>query len=164
MKKNIVLIGMPGCGKTSIGKILSEKINLEFYDVDKYIEEMTDELISSLFKKGEEYFRDAESSAIKEICKKENIVISTGGGVIKREENIKELKEKGKIFFINRPLENIINDIDTDSRPLLKDKKSNLINLYNERYELYKKYSDVIINNNLDLHSVIDNIISNINR
>ena len=113
MKKNIVLIGMPGCGKTSIGKILSEKINLEFYDVDKYIEEMTDELISSLFKKGEEYFRDTESSAIKEICKKENIVISTGGGVIKREENIKELKEKGKIFFIDRPLENIINDIDT---------------------------------------------------
>ena len=69
---------------------------------------------------------------------KEKIIISTGGGVVKRKENIDFFKEKGIIIFIDRSVEDIINDIDTNSRPLLKDGISKLYNLYSERYNLYK--------------------------
>ncbi|WP_251861903.1 shikimate kinase [Clostridium sp. Marseille-Q2269] len=162
MKKNIVLIGMPGCGKTTIGKIIAKETGLKFYDVDEYIEITTNESILSLFKKGEEYFRNIETEAVKQISKKENIIISTGGGVIKREENIRYLKENGKIFFIDRPLNNILKDIDIEARPLLKDQKANLIKLYNERYKLYKKYSHFTVTNEEKLSLVVDAIMSNL--
>ena len=93
MWKNIVLIGMPGCGKTTLGKILNKELSMEFYDMDNYIERKTDKKISELFEKGENYFRDIESLACEELSKNKNVIISTGGGVIKRKENIDFLKE-----------------------------------------------------------------------
>ena len=93
MLKNIVLIGMPGCGKTTLGKILNKELSMEFYDMDNYIERKTDKKISELFEKGENYFRDIESLACEELSKNKNVIISTGGGVIKRKENIDFLKE-----------------------------------------------------------------------
>ncbi len=157
--KNIVLIGMPGCGKTTLGKIISKELKINFYDADYYIEEKCNKKISELFEKGEDYFRDVESRACIELAEKENVIISTGGGVIKREENIKNLKKTGIIIFIDRPVRNIIGDVDISKRPLLKDGKDKVLKLYEERYELYKKAADKIVVNDCDLYTLRDKII-----
>lgn len=80
MKNKVVIIGMPGSGKTTIGKILGEELNLKFYDMDEYIQERTSKSILELFKNGEDYFRNIETDICKELSKKQNILISTGGG------------------------------------------------------------------------------------
>ncbi|MBE6072767.1 MAG: shikimate kinase [Clostridium butyricum] len=159
MTKNIVLIGMPGCGKTTIGRILARELSMEFYDMDDYIEKKTKQKISELFEKGEEYFRNIESSICEELAKKESSIISTGGGVIKRKENIDFLKKNGVIIFIDRPVDNIIGDVDISRRPLLKEGKEKVLKLYEERYLLYKKYSDKIVMNNSDIYVTKDSII-----
>ena len=148
MGKNIVLIGMPGCGKTTLGKILNKELSMEFYDMDNYIERKTDKKISELFEKGENYFRDIESLACEELSKNKNVIISTGGGVIKRKENIDFLKENGIVIFIDRSVDDIIGDVDISKRPLLKEGKEKVLKLYEERYLLYKNYADEIVVNN----------------
>ena len=157
---NIVLIGMPGCGKTTIGKLLAEKLNKSFIDVDSYIEEVENRTIPEIFLQGESYFRDIETKAVKNVSKGEGQIISTGGGVIKRQENIEALKENGIIIFIDRPVEVIASDVDTENRPLLKDKKEALFTLYKERYALYKEYSDYQILNSDAIDSVLDKLLA----
>jgi shikimate kinase len=159
-KTNIVLIGMPGCGKTTIGKLLAEKLTKKFVDVDAYIEETQKRTIPEIFTQGENYFRDIESQAVKNVAKLESHVISTGGGVIKRRENIDALKESGIIIFIDRPIETIASDVDTENRPLLKDKKEALFALYKERYPLYKEYCDFRVENTKAIDTILDTILS----
>lgn len=163
MKDKVVLIGMPGCGKSTVGKLVSNELRLEYFDMDKYIENMTSKTIPELFEKGEEYFRDFETLACKELSQKRNILISSGGGVVKRKENIEILKKESLIIFIDRPLNNLLHDIDTSNRPLLKEGREKLINLYEERYELYKLYSDVILKNDRGLRDVADKVKKIIN-
>jgi shikimate kinase len=157
--KNIVLIGMPGCGKTLIGRLLSEKLNMEFIDLDMHIEKSSGLTISEIFKQGEESFRRLETQAISELVKSSYTIISTGGGVIKKNINIEMLKKLGLIIFIDRPIENIAADIKLKSRPLLKDGIQNLYRIYNERYEQYKKSSDITINNDSSMENVLEQII-----
>ncbi|MGN0143994.1 MAG: shikimate kinase [Clostridium sp.] len=156
MKSKIVIIGMPGSGKTTIGKILGEKLNLKFYDMDEYIQETRSKTIMELFEKGEDYFRDIETEACKELAQKKGILISTGGGVVKRKENIDILKEDSIIIFLDRPVEKILEDVDVSKRPLLKDGKEKLLKLYKERYDLYREAADKIIVNDTTMDSVID--------
>lgn len=158
MKDKVVLIGMPGCGKSTIGKLLSKELNLEFFDMDKYIENMTSKTIPQLFEKGEEYFRDFETLACKELCEKSNILISSGGGVVKRKENIEILKKESYIIFIDRPLENLLSDVDISNRPLLKEGREKLIKLYEERYKLYKSSADQIVINDKGVIDTVDEI------
>ena len=159
MWKNIVLIGMPGCGKTTLGKILNKELSMEFYDMDNYIERKTDKKISELFEKGENYFRDIESLACEELSKNKNVIISTGGGVIKRKENIDFLKENGIVIFIDRSVDDIIGDVDISKRPLLKEGKEKVLKLYEERYLLYKNYADEIVVNNKNIEDTKNKII-----
>lgn len=158
MKNKVVIIGMPGSGKTTIGKILGKELSLKFYDMDEYIQETTSKSIIELFENGEEYFRDIESDICRELSQKENVLISTGGGVIKRKENIDAFKENALIIFLDRPVEKILEDVDVSKRPLLKDGKEKVINLYKERYELYKKYADEIVVNDKDMRHVIESL------
>ncbi len=158
MDKNIVLIGMPGSGKTTVGELLSELLNLELYDVDQFLEKMEDKSIAEIFESGEKYFRDIETKAIETIISKNNIIISTGGGTIKSYHNMEMLKKNGLIIFINRPLMDIIEDVDIENRPLLKNGKEKMYELYHERYNLYKKYCDYEIINDKDISLVIDQI------
>ena len=161
MSKNIVLlIGMPGAGKTTVGMEVSSRINYNFCDMDKYIEEISNSTVKELFNISEDFFRDYETRACKELSDlDEKIVISSGGGIIKRKENIDFFKEKGIIIFIDRPVENIAKDIETSSRPLLKDGKSKLYSLYSERYNLYNDYCHYKIINDKDIEDTIDSVI-----
>ncbi len=157
--ENIILVGMPGCGKSTIGKLLAEKLEYEFCDLDDYIIEKENMSIEEMFEKGEEYFRDIESEAVRDACSFERTVISTGGGVVTREENIKNLKENGFIIFLDRPIENIIADVETDSRPLLKDGIDKLYDLLEDRYEIYRSACNIDIINDSDVTDLVDRIV-----
>ena len=163
LKSNIVLIGMPGCGKTTVGKVLAKRLGYKFCDMDSYIQEISKKTIKELFEPGEENFRDWETKACEELSRCNKTIIASGGGVVKREKNIEILKKSCTILFIDRPVERIINDVDINSRPLLKDGKERLYNLYDERYELYKKAADIQILNKGYLRDTIDIIINILN-
>ncbi len=143
-KINIVLIGMPGSGKSTIGKMLSEKLNKEFIDLDQEIVKKEKETINEIFKnKGEKYFRTLETNVIQEQSLKFNAVIATGGGTVLREENMNLLKSNSIVIYLMRNL----NDISINAeRPLLTN-RSQLQELYNQRHSLYCRYADVCINN-----------------
>ena len=159
-KENIVLIGMPGCGKSTIGKMLSEKLNKELIDSDVEIEKVINSKIKDfLTESNEEEFRDIESSVINNISLLNNKIISTGGGAVKRSSNIKSLKGNGLIIFIDRSIDNIKTD---DTRPLSSNVEK-LNKLYKERYPLYKKACDYEVSNNGDIHDTVNKIIELIN-
>lgn len=154
-KMNIVLIGMPSCGKSTVGKLLSQKTGKAFVDTDEAIVESQGMEIPAIFNdKGEEYFRDVEKDVAYNISKENNMVISTGGGIILNERNIHSLKGNGRIYFLDRPLEKLVA---TSDRPLSKSKDA-LGKLYEERYPLYKKYADVIINADGTVEDVVKRI------
>jgi len=158
MKNKIVIIGMPGSGKTTLGKILAEELNIKFIDMDEYIINKTGKTTVQLFEKGEEYFRDIESETCKELAEYDNVLISTGGGVIKRKKNVDVLSKEGLIIFLDRPVDNILGDVDVSFRPLLKDGKEKLLKLYDERYALYNEYAEETVKNDSDVRAVIDRI------
>lgn len=164
LKSNIVLIGMPGCGKTTVGKVLSKKLKYKFCDMDSYIQQISKKTIKELFEQGEENFRDWETKACEELVKLNNTIIASGGGVVKREKNIEILKKNCTILFIDRPVERILSDVDINSRPLLKDGKEKLYSLYEERYELYRNAADIIILNKGYLRDTIDIIMDILNK
>lgn len=144
--KNIVLIGIPGSGKTSMGRVLAETIGREFIDLDDLIVEREGQSISDIFEYGgEPLFRLAETEAIKAIAHKEGGVIACGGGVVLKEENMKCLSEKGIIVFLDRPAKDIINSLNLKNRPLLAGNPEALYKIKNERQALYEKYSDFTV-------------------
>ncbi len=161
--KNIILIGMPGCGKTTIGKELSKKLGLSFVDSDQYIEETQKVTISQIFTDfGEEHFRLIEMDALKELSKKSGMVLSTGGGVVERCENIDILKNSGIVVFINRPLDILLKTIDASKRPLLKDGKDKLKELYSRRIDLYRAACHIEVLNDSELEHIVENIIKEV--
>jgi shikimate kinase len=161
LNKNIVLTGMMGSGKTTIGKLLSEKLGMNFIDMDEYIEKFSGSTIKDIFKKGEDYFRTLESKAALKLSITNSTVISTGGGIIKKSSNIELLKKNGIIYFIDRPVDNIAADIEVSKRPLLSDDKDRLFEIFNDRYDQYIRYCDVIIKNDKDIQTAADLIIEN---
>ena len=163
MGRNIVLIGMPASGKSTIGKLLAKKMNYEYYDADRYLERKENVKISTLFsEKGEEYFRNLETKYLKELSQKNGIIISTGGGAVKREKNMQILGEKGIIVFLNRKIEDIAKE-NHEARPLLQN-IDNIYKLYDERIELYNRYSDIIVENDGTLKEVTDRIAEKIEK
>ncbi len=150
--KNIVFIGMPGSGKTTLGLLLAEKLKFPFIDTDDLIEKRTGMTIPLFFEEsGEEEFRKIESQVAKEIGKYQGHVISTGGGMILNPLNMESLSQNGTIIFLNRPLENLA----AEGRPLSNSLDS-LRKMSSKRIPLYKKYSEYIID-------VVENPYENIN-
>ena len=156
-KQNIVLTGMPTCGKTTIAKIISEKYDYEFIDTDDLIEQKINcKIVDFIKQNGEEKFRDIESEVIEEIRTKNHTVIATGGGAILRDTNVTNLKYNGKIFFINRSLENLKPTID---RPLTSDIES-LTKKYKERLPIYKNTCDIEIDGDMEIADKINLIVN----
>ena len=160
--KNIVLIVMMGCVKTTISQLLGEKLKREVIDIDQYLIEKHGCSISDMMSISEDHFRDLEQEACLELSKKEGVIISTGGGVIKRQENIDALKKNGIIIYLDRPIQNILTDIDTQSRPLLKDGPEKLYQLDKERRQLYMNACDIHIINDQSLEMIVNLIISKV--
>lgn len=160
--KNIVLIGMPGSGKSTIGRLLSQSLNMKFIDMDDYIVKTEGKSVKELFAVSEDCFRNAETRCSLELSNMNSVVVAAGGGIIKRKENIDYLKKNSIIIFINRPVEQIIKDIDYGARPLLADGKKRLYELYNERISLYKEYSEIEIENFGTIQDTLFKIIDSI--
>lgn len=141
-KENIVLIGMPASGKSTVGRLLCASMCRELIDTDSLIEKSENKSIPAIFAEyGEPYFRDAESREIKGIASLSGKIIATGGGAVLRAENVDALRENGRIYFIDRPLSDLI---PTSDRPLSSDKEA-ITKRYEERYEIYKAAADVTI-------------------
>lgn len=155
-KTNIVLIGMPGSGKSTVGKALAEKLGKEFIDTDEMITSSYGNISDIFAEKGEEYFRKAETEQVKIAAKRNCTVIATGGGAVLKKENMQALGQNGLIFFLNRPLEHII---PTSDRPLSSDYES-LKKRYDERYDIYVASADREIFVDGDVDSTVEKIIS----
>lgn len=158
----VFLIGMPGCGKTTLGRIAADRLGLKFVDMDSEIEKAEKRPISEIFSRdGEEYFRNIESETLKkELSGGGDKIISTGGGIVVREENIELLQNSGEeVVFINRPPEKIAEDIECSQRPLMKSGKDTIFRLYNERYRRYRRACSTEILNNSDLKSAVSALV-----
>ncbi len=138
-KENVVLIGMPGSGKSTVGAILSALLDRPMYDTDTLIEQSTGRVIGEIFANdGEEAFRDVESRVIAEQAACTGCIIATGGGAILRDGNVTELRRNGKLYFLDRPLSDLI---PTDDRPLAGSREA-IKKRYEERYERYCTVAD----------------------
>ncbi len=122
MKKNIILIGLMGAGKSTIGRKLAAILDMDFYDSDRVIEERTGVDIATIFEiEGEEGFRDREEQVIAELCEKDNIILATGGGSVLRESNRKMMKKSGHVIYLCSTAELLYSRIRYDkSRPLMQ--------------------------------------------
>lgn len=157
---NVLLIGMPGCGKSAFGKSAASSLNLEYVDMDSEIESREGKISKIFEEKGEDYFRAVETQVLVDCLKKDKCVISTGGGIVKNFENIEKAKAAGAyIIFIDRPLELILGDIDTSARPLLKDGADRLRGLYDERYDKYRAAANAMVINDGAFVTALNDIV-----
>ena len=157
--KNIVLIGMPGSGKTTLGKQLASRLGRTFVDADDFVVQLEGKTIADMFAVSEEYFRDAETRAAQELAKRRGLVVACGGGVIKRSVNIEIFKETGVVIFLDRSPDDIVTDVDVASRPLLKDGKQKVYDLYDERIALYRSAADYTIANDKKAEEILDELV-----
>ena len=144
---NLVLIGMPGSGKSTVGKILSRMLCMPLADTDALVEQTAGKTIPELFaQEGETAFRDRETAAARQAASLDNTVIATGGGIILRPENMAALSATGLVFFRDRDLADIL-WVDHMGRPLVGSDPDKLRLLYTQRIELYRKYAQYTISN-----------------
>lgn len=143
--KNLVLIGMPGSGKTKLSRLLSRRFGLKGLDTDEMVEQGAGKTIPELFAEfGEEHFRDLETAACRAAARENGAVIATGGGAVLREENMTALGETGVIFFRDRKPEAIAGE-NHAGRPLIGGDRDRVFQLYDRRLPLYQKYAHYII-------------------
>lgn len=154
-KQNIVLVGMPCCGKSTISKMLAEDLNMKWIDTDDLVVAKKGMEIPEIFERyGEEYFRDCETEVINELASQSGLVIATGGGTILREENIEALHRNGCVYFVDRPLEQLLPTMD---RPLANSEEK-VRRIYERRYERYCYVADVVVSSKGDARKVTNKI------
>ncbi len=150
VKDNIFLVGCMGVGKTTIGRQLARRLELEFVDSDHVIEERTGVRIPVIFDiEGEQGFRERERKIIEELTGRQGIVLATGGGAVLAPENREHLRGRGTVVYLRAPLEQLLARTSRDrNRPLLAtgDPRERLRALMEERDPLYRQVADVIVN------------------
>ena len=146
--ENIVLIGMPGSGKSSVGQSISARLRREFIDLDTCVIKKAGMSIPEIFDRhGESLFRELESECAEEMSKRSGVVIATGGGIVLKQSNMRVLKHNGRIYYLDRP----IDKLPTDGRPLSTSENA-LNRIYAVRHPLYTEYSD----NCIDCSNTVD--------
>ena len=162
----IFLIGFMGCGKTTLGKKLAKHLNYNFIDLDSYIEKTTNKTITEIFEnKGEKKFRIVEKENLMEVCKKDNLVIATGGGTPCFFDNMQKILDSGKAIYLKMEIEDLLERLETEKnqRPLIENKSAkeleNFIrNKLSEREYFYKK-SNYILQGKSICEKEIQNLI-----
>lgn len=152
--ENIILVGMPGCGKSTLGKLIAERLGRKFVDCDTEIVKAAGTSIPDIFaNEGEEGFRARETAVLADICKKSGLVVATGGGVVTRERNLPLMHQNGTVLFLDiKP-----DELPTDGRPL-SQKKTPAV-LYTERLPLYRAAADKIIPISRDIEANMTKIL-----
>lgn len=159
MQTNIVLIGMPGSGKSAVGQRLAEKLGMRFMDTDAMIEEQHGVIKEIFASRGEAAFREMELNAAQFAARRAHTVISTGGGIVQTPAAMRSLKASGVVVYIDRPLVLLLQETETAHRPLLAGGRDALISLYEKRHALYEGCADIRVINDADLEACADSII-----
>ncbi|MDA9801290.1 shikimate kinase AroK [Candidatus Pseudothioglobus singularis] len=167
---NIVLIGPMGSGKTTVGRRLSEKLGIDFYDSDHEITDKTGVSIDHIFDvEGEEGFRKRESDVLKNLCSQDNIIIATGGGAVISEENRLEISKTGSVIYLLSSVDQILRRTSkSKTRPLLensKNKRKTISDIINARDPLYREIATITVDTNgKKLNEVINEILVQLKR
>ena len=159
-KENIVLIGMPGCGKSVVGNTTASLLGRRFIDVDSVIEQKYGSVSYILKEKGEDVFRDIEQETIADVANETGVVIAVGGGAVIRRQNIDALKANGKLFFIDRSPELISLSV---KEPLASSRLAQMA-LYGQRYSVYRDVADVRVDGDESIKDVANSIIMKFRR
>jgi shikimate kinase len=164
--KNIYLVGFMGSGKSTVGKILAEKLNMNFIDIDKLIEEKEGMKIKDIFEqKGESYFRELERKQIEAIVNQEGLVVSTGGGLGANLDNMNLMKKNGDVVWLDVSLNTVLDRLKNDQdRPLLKQPTEKIRQLFEERKNVYR-LANIRINADKKTPSqIVEEILTKIKR
>ena len=162
-KENIVFLGMMGSGKTSIGKLISKELKLNFYDVDEYIEKKSGMKISKIFKEnGEKFFRDLEEKITLKILEKNNIVVSLGGGAFLNKNIRDKILNSHLSFWLKWDDKTLVNRIKNSfKRPIAQNlNKTELIELIKKRSNIYSKALYTIECDDLTKNQIVNKILS----
>ena len=160
--KNILLTGFMGSGKSTVGRIIAEKLNREFLDTDEKIEEDQNQTISHIFReKGEAHFRLLEKLVINDICRTGNSVIATGGGSLLNEDNLDMSLQTGIVFCLTAEIDILISRMgNRRNRPMVSEKNSDaIIELYDSRKNSYNKLPNQIDTSDISPHETADIIV-----
>ena len=149
MERHIFIIGMPGSGKSSLGKKVAANLGLPYVDTDQRIEQAFGCPTSQIFERyGEQAFRNAETNVLIQLTREPASIVSTGGGMVLREHNREIMRNHGVIVLVDRPLEEIMGDIKLNRRPLLAQKGlPEVERLYWERIDVYRSIADAVLDN-----------------
>ena len=155
--RHIFLIGMQGCGKSSLGKRVARETGIPFADTDAIVAQSAGGTVNDFFAQyGEETFRRAETNALALLTRARPMIISTGGGTVMNPENRHIMRSWGTIVLIDRPLEDILSDIKLDRRPTLRDGGlAEVERVYHERLPIYRDLADITLRNDQGYHMAV---------
>ncbi len=163
-KESIFLVGPMGAGKSTVGRVLAERLQYEFVDSDHVIEERTGASIPMIFDiEGESGFRDREEGVLDDLTQRPQLVLATGGGVVEREENRKHLRSRGFVVYLKSPVESLIQRTKHDrNRPLLQQPNPGKVlrELMERREPWYMEMADLVIETQqVPVHRVVKKIV-----
>ncbi len=165
--KNIILTGMMGSGKTSVGLELAKILECDFFDLDEIIEKKYGKITQIFKDKGENYFREIETSELKNFKNNGAFVLSTGGGAVLKEENLEILKSLGEVFYLSANAQTIYDRVkEQTQRPLLntKDPKKTIEDILSSRLEKYEKSGEKIVTDNKNIEQIAREIYEKVMR
>ena len=156
---NVILIGMMGCGKTTVGQLLAQKLGWQFIDTDAYIETRLNRSIPDIFaREGEAFFRDWERRASQELAAGTHTVIACGGGLPTRSDAIATLKTSGLVVWLNRDPGEIFDTVSMEGRPLGQGGRQAFIDRFIQREPIYRQWADYIVQGHKSPQEAADQI------
>lgn len=165
--KNVILTGMMGSGKTSVGLELAKILECDFFDLDEIIEKKYGKITQIFKDKGENYFREIETSELKNFKNNRAFVLSTGGGAVLKEENLEILRSLGEVFYLSANAQTIYDRVkEQTQRPLLntKDPKKTIEDILSSRLEKYEKSGEKIVTDNKNIEQIAREIYEKVMR